>query len=158
MSTFQARKPQTSASRSMGSKSAVAQDTETFSVKEKVKSEEKIEYKHKDKVAEKNSQKNKYHSEDKYHCDDKESKHGDGWGYMLIWIIVIFIIILLLVLGAMWACKPEWCNKSSDNSNSDSGQDDKYELDLCKALLYAFFITLVLVIIFSAIYWVACGC
>jgi len=148
------RKPHMSARPFRTATSGLAEESESVKDQVKVTTEHKVEVKEKDSYETKSENEHDRH-DDKHH--KKHKKHDSGFsGAWLLWIVVIFIIILLIVFGAFWFAKPGCVTKQSDASNTDGEEAACGEVDICRAFLYAFFITFFIVLILGAMAW-ACG-
>lgn len=83
--------------------------------------------------------------------DEKQSKDAERGHSWILWAVLLFIVIFLIVAGCFYVAKPTWCSKPDEKS-----ADGKNCLDLYRALLWAFFITIVLVILIGAAYYACC--
>jgi hypothetical protein len=88
-----------------------------------------------------------YHDEttEKHNGDEKHNK--ECWGYgLLIWIIFLFIIILIIVMAVFWFVQPSCVSKKCDDD------DDKDELDMFRACMYAFGIAIFITVLLAGLY------
>lgn len=127
-------------------KHTLGDETASVSEKTKIVHEEKEEVKVEHQQSSGAAVSGHDHKHDEKHSKDAE--RGYSW---VLWAVLLFIVIFLIVAGCFHVAKPTWCSKPDEKSS-----DGKNCLDLYKALLWAFFITLILVILIGAAYYACC--
>lgn len=83
--------------------------------------------------------------------------HRHNYASGLLWFIIIWIFIVLI----LWATKPKFIrrkNKGYGKKDDDHGDHhDKHQVDLGKAVLWAFIIALIICLIFWAFLYAGTG-
>jgi len=78
-----------------------------------------------------------------HHKTKQDPKCKSSFGMnVILWFIILFIIVLIIIMGVFWFIQPAFCTKAC----ADTGKD---LFDLGTAMIYAFIITLILVVIFA---------
>ncbi len=87
----------------------------------------------------------------------KEHKHPRyNYASGLLWFIIIWIFIVLI----LWATKPKFIRRKDKGhgKNDDHGDHhDKHQVDLGKAVLWAFIIALIIILIFWVFLYAGTG-